>query len=296
MGRSKKVLLELAIIVVLSGGGYFALHGMQTAKTSTTGNYTDDTTFASSGNKQSSSTSNTAQTTTATSTVKGKGSAKSISVLMYHNVYDAANPPKKKDSNCISDAKLEQQLAYLVKEDYYFPTWSEVRGFVDGTTTLPAKSVVLTFDDGAAGFIKYGAPLLEKYNVRATSFVIVKKNGTELVAKHYQHITLESHSYNMHHGGGTIGHGGIFTALSYKQGLADLEKSTSILGTHDAFAYPFGDYTARCVKAVKAAGFSVAFTTQYARIKKGDNPYLLPRVRINSDITMAGFEYLVRAA
>ena len=210
---------------------------------------------------------------------------------MYHKVYDAKNPPKDIDTNCISNANLESQLKYLVKEGYYFPTWQEVRDYVDGKIDLPEKSCVLTFDDGTISFMKYGVPLIEKYDVRATAFIIVSKNGKLWTSKHYKHVNLQSHSYNMHRPGGKIGHGGVFTALSYKAGLADLNKSTKILGSHEAFAYPFGDYTKRCEKAVKAAGFLVAFTTENAKVHPGDDPYLLTRVRINGDISMGSYCY-----
>ena len=216
-----------------------------------------------------------------------------LAVLMYHKVYDEANPPAHVDANCISSKNLESELKYLVEEGYYFPTWKEVREYVDGKIDLPKKSVVLTFDDGSPLFIKYGIPLIEKYDVRATSFVIASRNGKQLAARKFKHLTLESHSYDMHRPGGKIGHGGIFTALTYDQGLADLKKSIEILGNSDAFAYPFGDYTKTCEKAVKDAGFLVAFTTGYGKIHPGDDPYLLTRVRVNGNISLAAFKSII---
>jgi hypothetical protein len=68
---------------------------------------------------------------------------------------------------------------YLTDEGYSFPTWDEVRRYIDGEIDLPEKSVVLTFDDGTEGFRKYGVPLLNKYKVPATTFIIVSKNGNK---------------------------------------------------------------------------------------------------------------------
>lgn len=225
--------------------------------------------------------------------VTKRGVRRGLSVFMYHKVYDAKNPPADIDTNCISNANLKKQIKYLVSKGYYFPTWQEVRAYLDGKIGLPAKSCVMTFDDGTAMFRKYGVPLIEKYDVRATAFIITSKNGKMWKSKHYKHVNLQSHSNNMHRPGGTIGHGGVFTALSYDKGLADLKKSTRILGSHEAFAYPFGDYNAKCKKAVKAAGFLVAFTTQNGKIYPGDDPYLLSRVRINGDISLATFKSLL---
>jgi len=217
----------------------------------------------------------------------------SLSVLMYHKVYDPEDPSRSLNSNCISTTALEEELEYLVNNDYYFPTWEEVREYVDGSISLPEKSVVLTFDDGSPLFIKYGVPLLEKYDVRATAFIIASKNGKVLAADKYKHITLQSHSYNMHRAGGSIGHGGIFTALNYDEGMSDLKRSIKILGNSDAFAYPYGDYTEECEKEVKDAGFRAAVTTAYGRVSPGADPYLLPRIRICGNITLEEFEKLL---
>ena len=218
-----------------------------------------------------------------------QGKERGLAVLMYHDVYDDKKPPETIDANMISKTNLKAQLDFLVDQRYYFPTWSEVEDYLDGKIDLPEKSVVLTFDDATKGFIKYGAPLIEKMDVYATSFVITSKNGQDMVDKKYKHIDLESHSDNMHRSGGSIGHGGIFTALSYDEAVADLQKSSGILGHANAFAYPFGDYTDDCRKAVEDAGFKLAFTTENGKIHPGDDKLLLKRVRVNGDIALADF-------
>jgi len=222
------------------------------------------------------------------------GKERGLAVLMYHNVYDDKNPPKTGiDANCVSTAALKEELKYLEKEGYYFPTWKEVRDYLDGKIDLPKKSIVLTFDDGSELFLKYGVPLLEKHNVRATAFIIASRNGKSQAAKNYKHISVQSHSFDMHKPGGKIGHGGIFTALTLDQGVKDLKKSIEVLGNGDAFAYPFGDYNDTCKKAVEKAGFKVAFTTNYGKIHPGDDPYLLNRVRVNGSPTLDNFKKLL---
>ena len=155
-----------------------------------------------------------------------EGARRGLSVLMYHNVYDPLDPPAGQtiNDNYITTDTLEEELKYLTDEGYSFPDWEEVRRYIDGEIDLPEKSVVLTFDDGTDGFKKNGIPLLKKYNVPATAFIIVSRNGDKWVADRdkYPDVDLESHSYDMHKAGGRIGHGGIMTALTYDQVLSDL--------------------------------------------------------------------------
>ena len=96
-----------------------------------------------------------------------------LAICMYHYVYDKNNPPKEQlNNNFIEVHDLEAELKYLTENNYYFPTWEEVRKYVKGELLLPKKSVVLTFDDGAYSFLNLGVPLFNKYKVPVTSFLI----------------------------------------------------------------------------------------------------------------------------
>ena len=219
---------------------------------------------------------------------------KGIPILIYHNVYNPDNPPSNLHANYISTTDLESHLQYLVDEGYYFPTWQEIRDFVDCKIDLPEKSIVLSFDDASRDWITNGIPVLESYDIRATSFVIVSWKGEEMASYDLKNVELQSHSYDMHKAGGNIGHGGIFPALSYEDAMADLEKSKEIIGNNDAFAYPFGDYTDQCMQIIEDAGFLCAVTTVNGKIHPGDNPYELNRVRINLGTDLETFKSLIK--
>lgn len=213
-----------------------------------------------------------------------------LAVCMYHYVYDASNPPSDLNANYIEVKALEEQLQYLIENDYYFPTWEEVRKYVDGELLLPEKSIVLSFDDGAKSFLNVGAPLFDKYEIPVTSFLITSKDGEKKVAAYEtEFLQFQSHTHNMHRAGGNIGHGGIFPVMPHEEAVADLLKSIEICGNGEALAYPYGDYNDACVAAVKEAGFLCAFTTQYGRVFPGDDPYLLPRIRISHGQSLASF-------
>lgn len=213
-----------------------------------------------------------------------------LAVCMYHYVYDENNPPDEINANYIEVKALEEQLLYLIENDYYFPSWEEVRQYVDGELLLPEKSIVLSFDDGAKSFLKVGAPLFDKYEIPVTSFLITIKDGENKVATYEsEFLQFQSHTHNMHRAGGNIGHGGIFPVMPHDEAVADLKESIRICGNGEALAYPYGDYNDSCVAAVKEAGFLCAFTTEYGRVFPGDDPYLLPRIRISHGQSLKSF-------
>ena len=44
----------------------------------------------------------------------------------------------------------------LTQNNFYYPSWPEVRAFIDGKHSLPKHSIVMTFDDGEPHFFQYG--------------------------------------------------------------------------------------------------------------------------------------------
>lgn len=226
-------------------------------------------------------------------TSKVNTSKRGLPVLMYHFFYDASKGEKGIDNNWMEVSAFEAQMKYLVDNKYYFPSWSEVEAYVNGTKTLPAKSVVVTIDDGDASFIKYAIPIIEKYNVKATSFVVTAWNG-DWLPKSYKssHLNFQSHSHDMHRAGANGK--GRFVNLSYKEALNDVTKSKNIIGNCTVFCYPFGHYNDNAIKVLKDAGYKLAFTTKGGRVYPGQNKFALPRVRISKGITMKAFEEAVK--
>lgn len=216
-----------------------------------------------------------------------------IPVCMYHYVATAENFPHNDPyvANFILDTDLDSHLNYLKENNYYFPSYEELYAYVNGELDLPAKSIVLTFDDGEAGFLNYGIPLFEKYQIPATSFIISEDADAADKVRNYasEYISFQSHSYGMHKAGGNQGHGGIISAMTTEQIVQDLLTSHEIVQNSEALAYPFGDNTADAHEAVRQAGVLCAFTTEYGRTVKGADPTHLPRVRINGQISLDSF-------
>ena len=209
-----------------------------------------------------------------------------LPVLMYHFFYDK-NVKEGQDGNWIEISNFEEQMRYLSENDFYFPTWEEVEAYIDGKTELPEKSVVITVDDGDPSFFELAVPIIQKYNVQATSFVITYWYG-DVAENKENNISYQSHSYDMHKAGANGK--GVMLSWSYEKMVEDLKTSQEILGGANIFCYPFGQYNELDIKALKDTGFKLAFTTQGGRVKKGASKYELPRVRVSGNTGIEAFK------
>lgn len=208
-----------------------------------------------------------------------------LPVLMYHFFYDD-NKYYKKDSNWLKISDFEDQLKYMSENNYNFPTWEEVNDFIDGKYKLPTKSVVLTVDDGDDSFFDLAVPLLQKYKIPATSFVVTSWYGHRY-DPNMKYVVWESHSDQMHQSGEN-GKGRMVN-WSKSEIVSDLKESSRILGGADVFCYPFGHYNDTAIAALKEADYKLAFTVEGGRVSKSDNKYTLPRVRVGDGNSLSYF-------
>lgn len=220
-------------------------------------------------------------------------SVRGLPVLMYHFFYDESKGETGNDANWMEVSDFEEQMKYLSDNNYYFPTWQEVEDFVDGKITLPEKSVVVTIDDGDITFINLAIPIIEKYNVKATSFAVTSWNGDWLPDMYASsHLDFQSHSHDAHRAGAN-GKGRLVN-MTYEQALEDVSKSRDLIGGSTVFCYPFGHYNDTAISALKDAGYKLAFTTKGGRVYPGANKYLLPRVRMSKGISLESFKAKVK--
>lgn len=212
-----------------------------------------------------------------------------LPILMYHFFYDSAAGGNGPDGNWVDTTTFDSHMKYLADNKYYFPTWDEVRQFVNGEISLPEKSIVITDDDGSSSFFSLAVPILAKYKVPATSFIITSWTDPKTIDTDTSIVTFMSHSHDMHRGGCDGGAGGLFRCLDYEDAMKDLETSKEIVGGGDVFCYPFGDYTDQSIQELKDAKFSLAVTTKYGKVTNETNPLLMPRIRISQSTNLESF-------
>jgi len=93
--------------------------------------------------------------------------ALSVPVLMYHHVSD-----HKGALVTMTPENFESQIAYLANNGYKTLSLDEFLAFKKGELALQKKSVLVTFDDGWIDNYLVAFPILKKYAVKATVFVV----------------------------------------------------------------------------------------------------------------------------
>jgi peptidoglycan/xylan/chitin deacetylase (PgdA/CDA1 family) len=126
--------------------------------------------------------------------VEAFASADRVPVLCYHYVrgpgsalqfarvfgYVVLSLPLLDDSELwkVSRRGFERQIEYLVRRGYRTVSLDDLHEWQMGRRDLPAKSIVITFDDADESVYEYAYPVLKKHRLRATVFVVTARVGT----------------------------------------------------------------------------------------------------------------------
>jgi peptidoglycan/xylan/chitin deacetylase (PgdA/CDA1 family) len=91
--------------------------------------------------------------------------------LMYHKI--GAPPPGSKLAKLwVSTEDFRRQLEYLRGRGYAAITFSDWRAAETGAKPLPAKPVLITFDDGYMNNYELAYPLLREFGMKANIFLV----------------------------------------------------------------------------------------------------------------------------
>ncbi|WP_068808868.1 polysaccharide deacetylase family protein [Thauera phenolivorans] len=234
-------------------------------------------------------------------------------VLMYHMI-----SPHRKGARFnglrVPPERFEAQLAWLRRNGWQFFTVNELWARWDA---LPEKSVAITFDDGYADNLHAALPLLEKYDARATVYMVVDRHDRDWsTAKKAHHDSGELArepklsddevrrllaSGRIEIGSHTLTHINMKTTpLADKR--RELIESRRALEQDfgvpvSSFAYPFGIYAAEDVALARECGYQTAVTTVDGidpRSPRPD-PLELKRIKVSGKDTMLGFVMRMRA-
>lgn len=162
----------------------------------------------------------------------------------------------------VSPEGLEAHLRYFKNNNYQVVSVYDLLDYFDTGRPLPKKAVAITFDDGYFGQYQWAYPLLKKYSVTATFFIIVNNVGQPGVLT-WEEIKEMSED-GMFIGSHALSHPHL-SALDDEQLRKELVDSKRILEEKigrrvDLLSYPGGDYNERVIQFVKDAGYQAALS------------------------------------
>ena len=213
----------------------------------------------------------------------------SIPAILYHFIY-LDGDTSCNQTICHSEEQIDSHFKFLSDNDVFTLNTSEVLMFIKNEINLPKKSILITIDDGARAenFI----PFLEKYQLNATLFLVSSWYPVNKFLSPY--LEIASHTHNMHTTGVCpTGQGGGINCLPEEEILNDLKLSRETLNNTKAFCFPFYEYSDYAINLVKEAGFEMAFIGGSTKIKKGIDPYKIPRYPILSNFGVSYLSNLV---
>jgi peptidoglycan/xylan/chitin deacetylase (PgdA/CDA1 family) len=212
-----------------------------------------------------------------------------VPVLMYHVI---GSPPAGAPypDLYVPRASFAAEVRWLARHGYHAVTLQRVFDSWRGARTLPAKPIVLSFDDGYHSHVTNALPVLKArrwpgvLNLEVANLKPVWGIRPPGVRK-LIHAGWEIDAH-------TLTHPDLTT-------LGPDELRREVAGSRAAirklfhvpvnfFCYPAGRYDAAVIAAVQTAGFLGATTTNYGLARPGDL-YTLDRVRINGSDSIAAF-------
>lgn len=210
-----------------------------------------------------------------------------VPVLMYHNINDNY---KLENSNIeISNDMFMEHLEAIHQAGFTTITFDEYVAYSNGEGTLPAKPILLTFDDGYLNNYTNAYPMLKKMNMKATIFIVTGRMGMQggVVYPHFTweqakemeesgYIDIQSHTY-FHND---------LTAISRENLIYELRKSRFLIYKYlgkkaEYLAYPYGNFNDEVKMSAKEAGYEacVEIKLGYPGVNKlGDDLYQMKRI------------------
>ncbi|MGO0122660.1 polysaccharide deacetylase family protein [Desulfothermobacter acidiphilus] len=226
-----------------------------------------------------------------------------VVVLMFHNL-----DPTYQGRGTLTPDAFAADIKALVDQGFNFVTAEQLAAFLEGKGQVPPNAVLITFDDGYKGNYLYAFPVLEKYRIPATIFLIGSLIGHhpnfltwEEVRKMAQSglITFGGHTYDLHKGApispDTTSPATVALIYDLATGkredlgayrarvLADSQKEQDLFRQEIGqpspfFAYPYGAYTPELDSVLREAGYAYFFTTLYGANCYGQDPHHIFRI------------------
>lgn len=207
-----------------------------------------------------------------------------VPILMYHHIaYYYGDKNDQLASLYVFPENFDKQMAYLKIAGYHIISLDKLYRGLQGLEKLPEKPIVITFDDGYDDNYQFAYPILKKYEMTATFFIITGKISSATYINWRQLRNLAKNGFGI--GAHTVNHENL-SALSSDLAKKEISKSKKDLELAldkkiRFFAYPFGDYNINLYKYLEENNFLAAVTTADGLVENGSKLYQLPRKRVD---------------
>jgi peptidoglycan/xylan/chitin deacetylase (PgdA/CDA1 family) len=228
-----------------------------------------------------------------------------IPVLMYHHILKASENKKfRHNAAVITPEEFSAQMKILHDHGYKTVQLDTLEQYVDKKIKLPAKTVVITFDDGYLTNFIYAYPVLKRYHYKAVIFLITgsmqnkpEKFNPDILnhvswselPKYSDVFAYEAHAHKFHR---LLGKESFMLAQPLPAVKNDIHTVKELTHSH-YFAYPYGQYNQDTIKILKEEGFHLAFTTRKGRVYPGSPKFELNRYAIYPYTSIKKFKKIV---
>lgn len=207
-------------------------------------------------------------------------------ILMYHSVNPQRNYIMRK--LIVWPASFERQMRFLKEKHYNVVTLEKLAELIKSKKRIPFKTVAITLDDGYRDNYTYAYPILKKYGLPATMFVIINEIGRPEGDRLSWEEIKEMHSSGLITiGSHALGPEPLINIKSEGLLRSEIFDSKRILEEKlglpvNCFSYPEGMFNAHIKKLVQEAGYRVAVTTNPGKYYSSRDVFALKRLRISS--------------
>lgn len=210
-----------------------------------------------------------------------------IPVLIYHNFRTPI--PYEGDVYKLfsSEENFEENVKTILEDGYTFITLEDLYRYYQGEIGLPEKVMIITVDDGQVGCYTDMFPVLKKYQIPATIFIINDQVGTpdfftwEQAKEMYDTGLVKIHCHGYSHLA--------CDTLTKQKLVSDYTKSHQEIEEHmgesvqKIMAYPAGKSSESTKKWLKEIGFEIQVQTRYGTVNKSKNLDLLNIGRVRAE-------------
>jgi peptidoglycan/xylan/chitin deacetylase (PgdA/CDA1 family) len=222
--------------------------------------------------------------------------------LLYHRLVSeedyAAGPPIEKIFS-ITETRFREQMEFLRREGYNAVSLDAVMGYLEEGTPLPAKPVLITFDDGCVSVYEKAFPVLRELEMPGLLFVTTDPDAWVFsLGVQPQRRVTEEEMRELDRGGVTIGshsvsHGAL-ESMDAKQIDVELGESKryleSVLGSEvKYFGVPLNWYGPKVREAAEGLGYRAVCTSDNGTIHGGSDPFRLRRFIIEGSFGLEEF-------